>query len=189
MKRIICFLLICLTPVLISACTNKKTDTNSRPTIETEASGVDIIKYIKKGTMPEINYSLGDDVKKIEAEIIKEDSQSDQIMKKDKYTTIITADGVNLVYETEKADEGIKYIVGFEQSFGFETGTDSNTVNEVMKTKGYDAPLKAIPQELTVFVPASGECECLSYLISGKSLNFVFDNNYLAATIIYEKGK
>ena len=189
MKRALCFLLVIFTLVLFSGCNDKTDSSQTRPTVETDASDVDIVKYVKKGTMPEIEYTLGDDVEKAKSKAIEDkDLEAEQLMEGDEYTTIITNDNVNLIYETKNAQKGIQYIVGFGKCYGFDSGTDSNTVSEVMKSAGFNATLKAIPQNLIKFVPASSGCECLSYTISEKSLNFVFDNNYLAATIIYEKG-
>ena len=187
MKKTLCLIFSILFVLSFAGCKirNKEED---RPTLDTDASGVDIIKYAKKGKIPELKYALGDDADAIIAALEDDEDEAFSIMDGDEYTTIITPDNANLVFETDSKEKKIKYIVSFGKSYGFENEVDPNTVSEVMDKKGYSAKLSSIPEKLMQFVPASANCDCLSYTVSGYSLNFVFDNNYLAATILYKKG-
>lgn len=186
MKKALCFTICILCVFLFAGCGSN--ETTSRPTLETEASGVDIVKYVKLGTIPEIKYTLGDDGNAIITAFEESEDEYFSIMDGEEYTTVITPDNANLIFETGDKKKEIKYIVSFGKSYGFETETDSNTVTSVMEEKGYSASLEEIPEDLAKFVPGGPGCDCLSYTIEDTALHFVFDNNYLAATIIYKKG-
>ncbi|MBR3299936.1 MAG: hypothetical protein IKI68_00455 [Clostridia bacterium] len=188
MKKLICLTVCMLLIFSFAGCKEEKPE-ESHPTLQTEASGVDIEKYVKSGKIPEVEFSLGDDVDTVKSAIAEKDTEGlFQVIEGDDYTIITTPDEVNLVYETEKKEEGIKYIVSLGTSYGFANDVDPNTVSLVMKEKGYKASLKTIPEKLTGFFPGSEGLDCLNYEISGYSLNFVFENNYLTATILCKKG-
>lgn len=195
MKKIICLFIGLIMVLSFAGCKNNKTEETKKPTLETDASGVDIVKYVKAGEMPEASYPVGYDVNKIEQELAEKEDSSFEKNEGETYTTFMvikevddSPENIQYIYETDHPENGIKYIVSFTKSYGFENDMDPNTVSETMASKGQTANLKAIPNDLIQFVPASRDCDCLTYNISGYSLNFIFDSNYLAATILYKKG-
>ncbi|MCQ2450672.1 MAG: hypothetical protein MJ080_01675 [Clostridia bacterium] len=188
MKRIICLILVAVTVFAVAGC-GKKEKTEKRPTQKTDASAVNIDKYVKSGTMPETDYSLGDSFDVIKTAFVDSDETGvAQVIDGEEYTTVVT-ENINFVFNKDDKDAGVRYIVNFSKAFGFENAIDPNTVSEVMKSKNHEASLKDLDESLTKLVPGSSECECLEYSISGKKLVFVFQDNLLTATILYKKGK
>lgn len=188
MKRTVCLILVAVLAFAVAGC-GKKEKTEKRPTQKTEASAVDIDKYVKSGTMPETDYSLGDDFEVIKTAFVDGDETGiAQVIDGEEYTTVVT-ENINFVYKKDGMDKGVRYIVNFSKAFGFENAIDPNTVSEVMKSKNHNASLKDLDESLAKLIPGSNECECLEYSISGKKLVFVFQDNLLTATILYKKGK
>ena len=194
MKKFICLFISLVIVFAFAGCKKNKTEETKKPTLETDASGVDIVKYAKAGEIPEAMYPLGYDIEKIEEELAEKEGYSFEKDEGETYTTFMVVkevedspENITYAYETEHPENGIKFIVSFTKSYGFDNDMDPNTVSATMESKGQTASLKNIPQNLIQFVPASQYCDCLSYTISDNSLNFIFDGNYLAATILYKK--
>lgn len=194
MKKLFCIFITLVIILSFAGCKENK-NKQETPTLETEATDVDIVKFASEGKIPEALYPVGYDVDKIEEELAESKEYTMEKDEGENYTTFMTIkeiddspENIKYVYETGHPENGIKFIVSFSKSYGFENDVDPNTLKKTLESKGLTVSVTSMPENLIQFVPASQNCDCFTCTVSGYSLNFIFDSNYLAATILYKKG-
>lgn len=183
MKKFLAVLLSAVILFSFAGCgrENNSSDTNT----------VDLEYYAKLGQIPECKYKLGDSVEtlKNELEAAEQSAHSDD----DEYVYEVT-EGEKSVridngsfmyyYEKEKESGGISFIVSLDTSYGFESGT---TVLEIKNALPELEPEeKAATADDVFFLYGFSEGTILKYTFNNYVIVFVFDDNMLCASAIYD---
>lgn len=179
MKRIISILLSVVFIFSLSACKDKNNDKDT--------SGVDIEYYANSGSMPETNYYLGTDPQKIKDELSALAANSEEEFIYDVVegeTNVLIDNGTfNYYYKKAEPDKGINYIVNYDTAFGIEIGSVIVEVKNAFKNVDFiEEPLN---EENAFFVFGAQEGTVLKAKFAQNSISFVFVDNALCATAIY----
>ena len=205
MKR--CFILfICLLlSIIMISCTSLGEGSNTSSLVS-ENTVSPVLETAKQGKIEGCPYSVGTDIQKIYNDYnldsngqMKDDSSVDiqryisVLETKDNRTRIDTGDA-RYYFNTDRKQDGISYIVCFDQSFGFFIGHAA--LNDIKETIGV-APDK----EEMIFnkenqsgeVPwfyrgGSNSIYMLEYHLDPYVLSFYFENDKLTATTLYHTG-
>lgn len=179
MKRILSALLVFCILLSFSAC--KKEDTSS------QSSGIDVEYYAELGSMPECEYSLGQDVDTLKdklEEIYNTDEEAVYNVVEGKSTVQIDSGAYQYYYVKDKKSDGISYIVSFNKAFGFETGTVSVEISDALKE--FKSVEEKLNDDNAFFVLGAPVGKVLKYKFSKNTVSFVFINDALYATAIYK---
>ena len=182
-------LLICLIMCLsFTACKEEsKSETVQHP--------INIVNWVKKGGIPEIELALGDNVDQVRISLASMgvDEHGDPLLQEfaspvNEEKTIMTINTISCVYDTENPENGITYLAYFEGGYGFKSGTTPNKIDEVMKSYGYKATERAAKSGELFFLlgGSSGAYSVMEYTINETTLLFVFSNNGLDGVVIHK---
>lgn len=177
MKKILSLIMISVIVFSFCGCSKEKTSSDAE---------VDIEYYAKLGRIPESEYSLGSNVQTVKDELsakFEENPESYYNITEGEKTALIDTGEFSYYYLKEKEDEGISYIVDFNAAYGFELGTVSVEVKSALN--GYECTEKNADDNSVFFMNYSENCTYLEYNIGSNVLMFVFENNALCATVIY----
>ena len=180
MKKILCVLLSLVFVLSFTAC-KKESKTNE--------STVDLEYYANLGKIPESKYSLGADVDTLTNELSEfaeseEGAESLYDVSEGEETVCITNGIYNFYYDKDKKQDGINYIVSFETAYGFETGEVILTVKEAIGDIKYTE--EEVNEDNAFFLPFISEGSVLKCEFQKNTIMFVFENNALCATAIYQ---
>ena len=180
MKNIFCVLLSVVMLMSFTAC-NKEDTVSKEP-------AVDLEYYAKIEKIPECKYNLGFDAETLKKELSdyaesEEGSESlyDEIEGEE--TVCVTNGSYNFYYEKDNEQDGIAYIVSYEKAFGFEIGESIVTVKDRLAGTKYTE--EEINDDNAFFMFASEEGSVIKSEFEHISIMFVFVNNELSATAIY----
>lgn len=177
MKKLIAIILSLLLCLVFCACGEKEDENNK--------ASVDLEYYANLGQIPECKYKLGADPETVDAELLAEAKAGDEIQY---YTdegeeNILFDNGIyNFYYKKDKPEKGISFIATYETAFGFEPGTLSIKVKDAI---GATPVEEAADSENSFFVWNLQNGSVLKYSFKNANVLFVFENNALCATAIY----
>lgn len=194
MKRILGILLAACMMLTFAGC-KEENDTK-------KIEGVDLEYYSKYGQIPECEYALGQDVDELlsvfEASVESESTEDEEeeeghdhseffytVLPNETYTSIHTGE-IEYLYKEESRDKGISCIISYTDAYEFALGTVSVEVDEAFsefEVSRYDASAGEI-----FFMPG-GEFSCLEYSFEKNNIIFVFADNALCATAIYNNSE
>lgn len=177
MKKILSLIMICVIVFSFCGCGNEKTSSDAE---------VDIEYYAKLGRMPESEYSLGSNVQTVKDELsakFEDNPESYYNITEGDKTVLIDTGEFSYYYMKENENKGISYIVDFNTAYGFELGTVSVEIKSALG--GYECIEKNADDGSVFFMNYSENCTYLEYNIGQNILMFVFENNALCATAIY----
>ena len=188
----VCFALF----LTFTACKGKNDENNN-------TSKIDLEYYAKIGKMPEIDFTLGDDVDDVIAKLTKKQNEIDAEHQDDpdhSHThdqaefifnviegekNVLIDNGVaNYYYNKNNKDKGISYIVNYDTAFGIEKGA---LVSEVQShLTGYELKQIDATKEEIFFASYITDATVLRYEIKNVVIMFVFQENQLYATAMYD---
>ncbi len=196
MKKLFCILLSVSLICLLAACSNDEEKNKSGNTVDLEY-------YASLGKMPEIEYTLGTDVNKIDKELSKRFDEELASHQEDIYDTHghetvfyyekvegennVLLDNGHFCYYYKKAnkDKGVSYIVNYDIAYGFQLGTVISEIKDACpKIKFTEEPLN---DDNAFFADYIENGTVLTYKFENTSVSFVFQNNELFATAIYNE--
>ncbi len=179
MKRILCIVLSLVLMMSFTACKNEDTSSDS---------SVDLEYYANLGKIPECNYALGADVDTLTSELSafaesEEGAESLYNVTEGEETVCVT-NGIYNFYYDRKSPDGINYIVSFDTAYGFEIGEVILNVKEAIGNVEYTE--EEVNEENAFFLPFISEGSVLKCEYKENTIMFVFENNALCATAIYQ---
>lgn len=182
MKKLICLILTSLMICSLAACQKDKT--------ESDSNSVDLEYYAKLGQMPECDYKLGENVEKIKSELSALDEQyqgqNDFMYAVEEGEKSVEINNGNFLYYYMKENEanGVSYIVSLGKSYGFEPGTLSIEITDAFSDYKYTE--EAANDDNAFFLFDYSNCSVLEYEFENYAVSFVFQDNALCATAIYD---
>ena len=179
MKKIISVALIFILAISFTACGNK--DTSS------DGNSVDVEYYAELGSMPESKYSLGQDIDTLKTELEELYNTVEEAVYNvvEGETTVQLDSGTfQFYYVKDKENDGISYIVNFDEAYGFKTGTVSVEIKDALKEFKYVE--EDLNDDNSFFVLGATEGNVIKYEFSKNTVSFVFVNDALYATAIYK---
>lgn len=188
MKKYLCLFLCLLMCLCFTACKEESKD-------EAVQHPIDVVHWVKKGGIPEIELMLGDNVDQVRTTLASMgvDEHGDPLLQEfaspiNAEKTIMTINTVSCVYDTETPENGITYLAYFDGGYGFKSGTTVNKVNEVMRASGYKATERAAKSGELFFMlgGSSGAYSVMEYAIDETTLLFIFSNNSLDGVVIHK---
>ena len=187
MKRIIALILCLCFSFTLCACGEKEE--------KVEKYGVDVNYYAKLGQIPEVEYKLGADVDKIiealdkaEAEYAEENGHQHgtyNVFEEGERSLLVTS-GTNYYFDTDNKAAGVSYIVNFDASYGFAPDTYSIEIKEALETLGLKSTLREADAEEVFYIPGAMNLSVMEYAFPKCNIVFVFQEDKLCATAIYE---
>lgn len=188
MKKYLCLFLCLLMCLCFTACKDDKAAT-------TVQHPIDIVSWVRRGGIPEVELKLGDTVDKARTILDKMgvDEHGDPLLQefespaKEGYT-IVTVNTASCVYETQNLENGITHLAYFDGGYGFKSGTTPNKIDEVMKSYGYEATERVAQNGELFFILGgnSGAYSVMEYKIDNTTLLFVFFENALNGVVIHK---
>ena len=195
MKKLICLMLSLCFILTLTACGNKDKKNDN---------ALDLEYYAKLGQIPEADYTLGTDVQKVTDELKALRDKADAEHQDDPnhnhghdeeefYFEIVEGqnnvllDNGNICYYYNKAnkDKGISYIVSYDSAYGFELGTVILEVKEALA--GYELIEEPLTEENAFFASYAFDGTVLKAELESATVIFVFQENELFATAIYNE--
>ncbi|MBE6727507.1 MAG: hypothetical protein E7562_02530 [Ruminococcaceae bacterium] len=190
MKRFFCLCLAFCMLLLVVGCSKDETKKKQYTT------EVDVEYYANLGQMPEIkDYKLGYSVEDMLSEFAAlEEASADSeiphnhdaffyfINEGDEFTSISTSNA-EYCYKNDKREKGISCILSFDGAYGFAKDTIIIEVKEALSD--YKVKEENIGEEGLSFMPMIKNADCLTYTFSKNKVTFVFTDNALCATAIY----
>lgn len=197
MKKLLSLLMCFAIIFTFTACKDKNKD-------DKNTAKIDLEYYAKIGKMPEVDYTLGDDVDDVIAKLSKKQEEFDSehqddpdhshdhnqtefmfnVVEGDK-SVLIDNGVINYYYNKDNKKEGISYIVNYDTAFGLELGTLISEVKTYLS--GYKLKELSSLDEDVFFASYLSECSVLKTEIDNVVIMFVFQENQLFATAMYDK--
>ena len=184
MKKVLGLLLAFCMVFSLCACKDKEKE-------DAKTAVIDLKYYSSLGKMPECEYALGYDAEKLieyyEGEAEKHEGEHTHafvfnVYESDDYTEINTGD-FTYYYRNDDKEKKVSCIVNYSAAYKFETGSLITQVkNSLTKFKVEE---KECDMEDIFFLPAGGKCSLLTYKFETGNIAFVFIDNALTATVIY----
>lgn len=153
---------------------------------------VDIEYYAKLGSMPDMEYALGDDVEETENVLSKSNQDEDhgdyiyssyEVGEK----TVMSNGNICCCYETENKDNGITHIVKYGGAFGFNQGAVSTQIRDTLAAAGYEAKEREAESGELFFIPGAAGITVLQYDFKENTVLFVFQDHSLSAGVVRVK--
>ncbi len=184
MKRFLSALLVMSLIFAFSGCKNNE---DAEKVVE---HSVNIEEYAKKGEIPECKYKLGMNLDKLKEGIEKdfEDTLHDEqdiayFVEEREEGALINAGLYMYYYDEYNEAQGVKYIVSFDEAFGFKTGTVIVQVEDVLKQYKY---VKEDFNDTNSFFILGAQGKVLRAEFGEYTVIFAFVDNALSATAIYK---
>lgn len=185
MKQIICFLLCFLFVFSLCACSKGDSDVEH---------DVDIEYYAKLGKIPECEFALGADIDALKEKMEERLSvvESGDHSHGEFAYTFIEGEQTALVdcgvyryyyYKDSKAG-GVSFIASFEDAYGFKMGDSITEIRKILKE--FDYKESTLNDDNSFFLNGSAEGVCLSAEFDKYTVSFIFVDNALTATAIYD---
>lgn len=182
MKKLICLMLTAVFIFSLAAC--KKDNT------ESDSNSVDLEYYAKLGRIPECDYTIGESVEKVKSELsaLNEKYQGENEFMysvEEGNKTVEINNGTFLYYYTKENEaNGISYIVCLGKAYGFEPGTVSIEVTDALSEYKYTE--ETANDDNAFFLFDYTNCSVFKYEFENYAVSFVFQDNALCATAIYD---
>ena len=189
MKKIISLILCLLLIFVFVGCGNK--DKKSE-------SDVDLEYYAKLGIIPEVEFTLGEDIEKVTDKLSapledEDEHSSDDSHDQEEYrfeivegqNNVLLDNGtVGYYYNKANKNKGVSYIVNYDTSFGFEKGTVSVEIKDALKD--YEFEEADVSEDNAFFATYISNGTVLETKIDDVVIMFVFQENELYATVMYD---
>lgn len=181
MKKLLCMALGFCILFVFTSCGAAKT--------ASEGDKVDVEYYAKLGKIPESEYSLGAGIDEMQAKLSAafesagEDADVVYEVSEGERTVGINTGATQYYYMKDKKTAGVGFMVNYEKAYGFEPGTVIIEVRDALEKFKADEH-EASGNEL-FFLPVTENNTVLSYTFGKYKLMFVFQDNALCATAIY----
>lgn len=183
MKKILSLVLVISLIFVFTACGKDE---------KLEVEQVNIKTDVEQGVIPECKFKLGDSVSKIEDTLTKELDEAplddhghpEYVFEKFQMANYNCIDNGDFKYYYLKDETKVSYIVSFTNAFGFRLGEVSVAVE--MALEEFAPSITPISKENAFFLPGMPEGEVYTYTFGTKNVMFVFENNALCATAIYD---
>lgn len=189
MKKIISLILCLLLIFVFVGCGNK--DKKSE-------SDVDLEYYAKLGIIPEVEFTLGEDIEKVTDKLSalledEDEHSSDDSHDQEEYrfeivegqNNVLLDNGtVGYYYNKANKNKGVSYIVNYDTSFGFEKGTVSVEIKDALKN--YEFEEADVSEDNAFFATYISNGTVLETKIDDVVIMFVFQENELYATVMYD---
>ena len=154
---------------------------------------IDIKYYAKLGQINDIEYKLGGDIDSAQKSLsANSEDTSDEHGHEEFYYdyesgdyTVLTNGSVCCCYKTQDKSSGITHIVKYGDAYGFNQGTISTQLRDIMNDLGFQATEREANQNELFFLPSSADITVLEYQISNNTVLFVFQEHALSAPVIY----
>lgn len=183
-------LLMCLCLIFCLVGCNEKNEE------EKKIVGIDLEYYSKYGKIPECEYVIGQDVEELkgifESKMDEEHSEDEEthdhdgfyysLMENDEYISLHTGN-TEYIYKEENEEKGISCIVTYADAYETAHGTVISKVEEAFSA------FEVVREENAddgIFFMAGGEFSFLKYSFEKNDIIFVFADNALCATAIYD---
>lgn len=180
MKKILSFLLAFVLILSFAGCGKEEKNKNE--------NGIDIEYYANLGQMPELKYSLGEEVEKVKSELSKaaeSDESAETVYSLQEGENNVLIDNGEICYYYKKADpeKGIGYIVNYGTAYGFEIGTVTVEIKEALAD--YSFKEEALTDENAFFMFGTESGSVIECEFKGNTVLFVFEDSSLCATALY----
>lgn len=190
MKKIFCIVLVFCMLFAFAGCGKEEKKAKQYTT------DVDIEYYANLGQMPEIkDYVLGysvEDMLSRFAELEKASAEENEghshdaffyfINEGKEYTSISTSNA-EYCYKNDKREDGISCILSFDSAYGF--AKDSIIIEVKEALSDYKVKEHSVGEEGLAFMPIIKNADCLTYTFTKNKVTFVFVDNALCATAVY----
>lgn len=176
-----------------AGCSKEKEDeTISAPTSSVEPiihSDINIAGYAEKGQIPEIPYTLGEDVEKIKETFmdhVEEGSEIEELLI-DEGENTVWMDGGNMMfcYEKNKKSNGVSVLIAKEYAYDFSIGGVylADDIINAVNLEEYEK--SEATEEDAFFLPVIPEnTECIKYTINNYELRFILVDGALSAVTL-----
>lgn len=178
MKRAFCLLFAVILIFGLVSCKKEKDSTN--------VDRVDIEYYANLGEIPECEFALGDSVEDIEKTLSERAEESHEVFynQVEGKNNVLIEDGTHAYYYVKSNKEnGVSYIVSYETAYGFEIGDVSIQIKEAISDIEYTE--EELNENNSFFLYGEGEGNVLKCKFEKNTVMFVFRENALCATVIY----
>lgn len=159
-------------------------------------AGVDLEYYSRYGQIPECEFAIGQDVDELintfESRTASEEAESGEEhdhdgffytpVEHEEYTALHTGT-VEYIYKEESKESGISCIVSYSDAYEFPLGTVSVEIEAAFSD--FDNS-RSDTENAEIFFMSGGEFTCLKYTFEKNDIVFVFADNALCATAIYD---
>ncbi|MBE6749743.1 MAG: hypothetical protein E7560_01090 [Ruminococcaceae bacterium] len=178
MKKILSILLVFVLIFSFAACSNAKTSSDDYD--------IDIEYYANLGKIPECEYAIGTSVEEIKDwfEAESESSEAPYSVIEGKSDVLIQTGNYDFYYKKANEDDGVTYIISYENAFGFDIGDVVVSVKEQLGS--FDFTEEAINEDNAFFLFGSPEGKVITLEFERYNVMFVFEENALCATAIYD---
>lgn len=185
MKKLFC-LFLCLAVIFtLCSCSNGGRGSDH---------DIDIEYYAKLGKIPECEFGLGTNIEELKAEMEERLSvvESGDHSHGEFAYTFIEGDLTALVdcgvyryyYYKEAIEDGVSFIASFEDAYGFKMGDSITVIKDVLKE--FDYKEASLNDENSFFLNGNADGVCLSAVFGENTISFIFVENALTATAIYD---
>ena len=189
MKRIIGILLTVCMLFSFAACGKEKK--------EQKTSVIDLKYYSKLGQIPESEYALGQEIDPMIAAFDEKMKASEELGAQGQehedlfyysatefvdYTSINTG-SFEYCYKNDKKDGGVSCIISYGDSYKFKIGTLNIQIKQALTE--FDVQEYDTDSNNLFFFPGAESLSCLKYTFEKNDIVFVFVDNALTATVIY----
>ena len=163
-------------------------------------SDVDLEYYAKLGKIPEVEFTLGEDIEKVTDQLSalledEDENSSDDSHDHDQaeyrfeivegQNNVLLDNGtVGYYYNKVNKNNGVSYIVNYDTSFGFEKGTVSVEIKNALK--GFEFEEADVSENNAFFATYISNGTVLETKINNVVIMFVFQENELYATVMYD---
>lgn len=194
MKKIVSIILCFVFIFSLAACGKEKAS---------NSSNIDLEYYAKLGKMPETDFTLGDDIDEVIKKLTDKQEQFDNEHEEDldhshdhnqadfifnvtegEKNVLIDNGAINYYYNKDNKKNGISFIVNYDTAFEFEIGTLISEVEENLT--GYELTEEEPNEEEIFFVSYITDASVLKTQINDVAIIFVFQENMLFATAMYD---
>lgn len=176
----VAYLILCIVLTLsLVACGSETTDANKH--------SIDVEYYADLGQINDFGPKLGDNVEDTKTTLsatLDDHGESIYFDFESGDYTIMTDGNAYCCYKTADASAGLTHIVKTDGAFGFNVGAVSTQIRDAMSTLGFTATERDAKSGELFFLPAGANSTVLEYNFENSSVLFVFQNHYLAATVV-----
>lgn len=156
---------------------------------EEKKHSVDIEYYANLGSIPEGEFSLGEDPETLKDKLDEKQKESEDghyhyNVQEGETEVLITDGGYEYYYKKALADKGIAYMVSYDDAYGFSIGTVSLDLKNALA--GYEIKEEtASVDNVFFFMGDFANTTLYTIEFEKNTVMFLFEDNALCATVIY----
>lgn len=186
MKRIASILLCLLMVFTFAACSKNAGSVSDHD--------IDIEYYAKLGKIPECEFALGSEIEELKREMQEHLSVVESgdhnhgefayTFIEGEKTALIDCGNYRYYYYKNAKDGGVSFIASFDDAYGFKMGDTISLVKDALSD--FDYKEEALNEENSFFLNGTPEGVCLKAEFGESTVSFIFVENSLTATAIYD---